>query len=219
MVRSWRTWLVLGGSLGVVFYALAEELTLTTYYPSPRGVYKELRVTEQVKIRTDHQVIADPPTALEVNGNIKLTPKSNGTPNARITNVADPDANSDVATKGWVLANAGKLTFVGYTDAFNGNLGGLRGANQKCEEAFPGQHSHWASSDELVSLGDQYLWTNDVWVQDKYYYDDVYWGTCFAWSAGMRYWAGAGVLGPRLSTSGNYAYQTCDSVFSLACVK
>jgi len=32
--------------LGTTLYALAEELILTTYYPSPRGVYQELRVSE-----------------------------------------------------------------------------------------------------------------------------------------------------------------------------
>ncbi len=36
--------------LGMTAYALAEDLTLTTYYPSPRGVYKELRATDSVAI-------------------------------------------------------------------------------------------------------------------------------------------------------------------------
>ena len=33
-------------------YALAEEITLTTYYPSPRGVYQELRTSGNVQIGT-----------------------------------------------------------------------------------------------------------------------------------------------------------------------
>ena len=37
-------WLALSMALGLTATALAEEITLTTYYPSPRGVYKELRV-------------------------------------------------------------------------------------------------------------------------------------------------------------------------------
>ncbi|MBI2885414.1 MAG: hypothetical protein HYY15_04495 [Candidatus Omnitrophica bacterium] len=45
-------WLVLGILLGTALYAVAEELTLTTYYPSPRGVYRELRTTGNVAIGT-----------------------------------------------------------------------------------------------------------------------------------------------------------------------
>jgi|GEM_PF-5979490 len=37
-------WLVVVLLLGTVAYVLAEDLTLSTYYPSPRGVYKELAV-------------------------------------------------------------------------------------------------------------------------------------------------------------------------------
>ena len=37
-------WVVPVLLLGIAAYALAEDLTLTTYYPSPRGVYKELRI-------------------------------------------------------------------------------------------------------------------------------------------------------------------------------
>lgn len=36
-------WLVAGLLLGTMTYAIAEDVTLTTYYPSPRGVYNELR--------------------------------------------------------------------------------------------------------------------------------------------------------------------------------
>ncbi len=38
--------------LGTLVYALAEDLTLTTFYPSPRGVYKELRASGDVAIGT-----------------------------------------------------------------------------------------------------------------------------------------------------------------------
>ncbi len=38
--------------LGTLAYALAEDLTLTTYYPSPRGMYKELRTSGDVAIGT-----------------------------------------------------------------------------------------------------------------------------------------------------------------------
>ncbi len=43
--RILQGWLVGGLILGTMAYALAEDLTLSTYYPSPRGVYQELRTT------------------------------------------------------------------------------------------------------------------------------------------------------------------------------
>ncbi len=36
--------------LGTMAYAVAEDLTLTTYYPSPRGVYQELRTSGKVSV-------------------------------------------------------------------------------------------------------------------------------------------------------------------------
>jgi len=38
-----KSWFVFGLFLTTAVYALAEDITLTTYYPSPRGVYQELR--------------------------------------------------------------------------------------------------------------------------------------------------------------------------------
>jgi len=46
-------WMVVTLLLGTIVYAIAEEITLVTYYPSPRGVYEELRVTERVVIGTE----------------------------------------------------------------------------------------------------------------------------------------------------------------------
>ena len=50
MAERLKPWLVLVLLLGTLTYALAEELTLTTYYPSPRGVYHELRASGDVAI-------------------------------------------------------------------------------------------------------------------------------------------------------------------------
>ncbi len=50
--RRLHHWLWLFVLMGVVAYALAEDLTLTTYYPSPRGVYKEVRTSGDVAIGT-----------------------------------------------------------------------------------------------------------------------------------------------------------------------
>ena len=49
--RSPVRWLLIGLLLvASATYALAEELTLTTYYPSPRGVYDQLRTAGDVGI-------------------------------------------------------------------------------------------------------------------------------------------------------------------------
>jgi len=101
---------------------------------------------------------------MEVNGNIKLT---GTTPTFKVTNVASPIADSDVATRGYVddklavLDNSNlssndyvyaaenepppvppescayRLRYKGYAGSFNGNLGGPQGAAQKCANAFP----------------------------------------------------------------------------------
>ncbi|MBI2885110.1 MAG: hypothetical protein HYY15_02940 [Candidatus Omnitrophica bacterium] len=50
--KSWVRWIVPVVGLGTIAYAIAEDLTLTTYYPSPRGVYKEVRVTDRLAVGT-----------------------------------------------------------------------------------------------------------------------------------------------------------------------
>ena len=62
-LRGWMVPLIL---LGVSAYALAEDLTLTTYYPSPRGVYRELRTAGPVKIGDTSSAAAQ--ARLEVHG-------------------------------------------------------------------------------------------------------------------------------------------------------
>ena len=37
-----KQWLIIGLLLGTAAYAIAEDITLTTYYPSPRGAYQDL---------------------------------------------------------------------------------------------------------------------------------------------------------------------------------
>ena len=50
MGRVIKGWLVLGILLGTIVCATAEDITLTTYYPSPRGVYQTLRSTGQTTL-------------------------------------------------------------------------------------------------------------------------------------------------------------------------
>ena len=95
-----------------------------------------------------------PSHKLDVNGNMEVT----GTIIA-----STPTLDSHVATKAYVdAAGSGGLTWEGYTSAYDGNLGTLKGANQKCDTAFDG--SHWCTYDELVRLGDDYPYSYDAWV-------------------------------------------------------
>lgn len=50
MTPSFKGWVVLGVLLGTMAYAIAEDVTVTTYYPSPRGVYQELRVSNRLTV-------------------------------------------------------------------------------------------------------------------------------------------------------------------------
>ena len=68
-------WLLMGLLLfATAGYALAETLTLTTYYPSPRGVYNELRTMGQtILAQTSGNVgigTATPSQKLDVAGNV-----------------------------------------------------------------------------------------------------------------------------------------------------
>jgi hypothetical protein len=61
MRTSLQGWLVLVVLLGTTVYAIAEEFTLTTYYPSPRGVYE--------MVRAGLGTVLNPSAHVEVAGN------------------------------------------------------------------------------------------------------------------------------------------------------
>lgn len=159
-----------------------------------------------------------------------------------VTVANTPTANNHVATKAYVDAAAGGgLTWEGYTSStFDGHLGSLKGANQKCENDYPG--SHWMSYEEMMRLGADYPWTYDVWIRDAivgYYNDpdaidhsDVVVGfrdgpsvdymplakadgsPCNGW----RY-NSSNRSGPKLRVSlGDITYSNCNYSFRLACV-
>ena len=77
-------WIAVGIVGGVAAYAIAEEVTLTTYYPSPRGVYEELRTTQNTWLATEGGRVgigtASPNEKLEVNGGVRLNPVSSARP-------------------------------------------------------------------------------------------------------------------------------------------
>ena len=74
-MRTRDRWLVLALLLATTAYALAEDLTLTTYYPSPRGVYAELRTSGNVKIGDISA--AAPKARLDVRGSVNLQNANN----------------------------------------------------------------------------------------------------------------------------------------------
>lgn len=71
-------WLVFGFAAA----AVAEDITVTTYYPSPRGVYEELRTTGNTYVATQGGSVGvgttTPGAKLEVNGQAKITGGSPG---------------------------------------------------------------------------------------------------------------------------------------------
>jgi|SRR3990167_3351415 len=155
---------------------------------------------------------------------------------ARITGVSLPLNASDVATKAYVdAAGGGSFAFAGYTaQAYDGNLGGLKGANDKCESNFPG--SHWASIDELSRLGASYTWVATVWVRgvNLALMDDINspYGFGFMFTDGnpftsylMNYcdaWSSVwGFIGGPISIAGSGVVRVdrCTMAHQLACVK
>ncbi len=67
MKTAWREWLVVGVLLATTLYVVAEEISLTTYHPSPKGAYQTLSSTSTSHFATYEGGvgigIADPGTA------------------------------------------------------------------------------------------------------------------------------------------------------------
>lgn len=79
MRSAMKGWVVVGILIGTMAYAIAEEITLTTYYPSPRGVYEELQTRETTLLATSsgnvgigHASAASVDTKLDVSGDAKV---------------------------------------------------------------------------------------------------------------------------------------------------
>ena len=185
-------------------------LTITTYYPSPFGVYKELRV-KRMAIGDNYYKSSDycwegicsthisSNTGLIVEDNVGIgtdNPQAKLHVNGRIK-ALDPVDDDDVATKKYVDAQiSGGVQWAGYTpSSYTGNLGGPKGAHQKCNNAYPG--SHWCSVDEIMKLGMNYPYTYNVWIRDAI--RGGYSGYCVLGGAGS-------------DVNGlNCEYDTCDS--------
>ncbi len=106
--RRLHHWLWLFVLMGVVAYALAEDLTLTTYYPSPRGVYKELRTSGDVAIGTT----SAPTARLQVVGSI-AAPTLHVVGSGGTTTLRVDDAPSDATP--FLIDSSGDVA-IGTTD-------------------------------------------------------------------------------------------------------
>ena len=78
MTRLTTGWMATTFVLGVMAYAVAEDITMTTYYPSPRGFYQTLQTTGNALIAQGAGTrvgvgTAAPVWELDVNGNLRAT--------------------------------------------------------------------------------------------------------------------------------------------------
>ena len=83
MSRLMKSWPIAVAILATMTYAVAEDITMTTFYPSPRGVYNQLRTMGQTTLaETGGNVgigTAAPNQKLEVNGAARFTTGAGGT--------------------------------------------------------------------------------------------------------------------------------------------
>ena len=107
MTQRWSYWLMVTALLSAVGYAMAEQMTLTTYYPSPRGMYKELRTMDNTYLAVQSGGVGIGTTTagakLEVNGGVRLN-----------TNAASPDCIE--ATRGTLWFQQDAEVGVGHND-------------------------------------------------------------------------------------------------------
>jgi hypothetical protein len=109
MSATLHGWIAVVLLSGMMAYAIAEEITLTTYYPSPRGVYKELHITHNAFLATQEGNVGIgtmmPGEKLEVNGGIRFNPTPTGA-NKPVCNAEKRGTvwfEEDVAVEGGVI--------------------------------------------------------------------------------------------------------------------
>lgn len=98
---SLHAWMVVVILLGTMVYAVAEDFSLTTYYPSPRGVYQALRVGSgtapspmahlqimhsdaslPLSFRVDHNAAGTDPVVIDASGRLGI---GSATPSDKLT--------------------------------------------------------------------------------------------------------------------------------------
>lgn len=138
MHRVTRRGLVVALLFVTAAYAVAEEVTLTTYYPSPRGIYEALIVRGTVPQLSVSSTGGQPPgntsdeailnlMSLDVNGNGQFNPGAMGLPSDRGWHlVARGPTYSTAAEQGdlmfWRYNNGGYTNLIDF-DFPTGNIG------------------------------------------------------------------------------------------------
>ncbi len=126
-----KPWLILGLLLGTAVYAIAEDITLTTYYPSPRGVYQELRASQAMAIGTTDALPANTLMLIHGQGTTSATTALRienraGNPLFVVTDGGDISTSS--STTPFIIDSAGNVgigTSVPTNPAPNGQPGNL----------------------------------------------------------------------------------------------
>ncbi|MBI3011309.1 MAG: hypothetical protein HYY90_06170 [Candidatus Omnitrophica bacterium] len=125
MVSHYRGWLLVALLLATAAYAVAEEISLVTYYPSPRGVYQVLKVGAGSTL--------SPPATLQV-----VKPADDGTLAFRVDDeggpfeddtpfVIDEEGNVGIGTKSPAYQLQVALPAAGANSAIGFNVTGVSG--------------------------------------------------------------------------------------------
>ena len=122
MLRRLKPWLTLAVLLGTMAYAIAEDITLTTYYPSPRGVYQELRAMGNLGVG-----IMAPANRLHVysttpTDGVAIDGTTNPGLNLRNAGTIKGSLGLATAAAGWTPNAAANDVVIRTDDAASGNL-------------------------------------------------------------------------------------------------
>lgn len=140
--------------------------------------------------------------------------------NSIITGVATPIDSEDAVNRAYVdAAGGGGAVFAGYTPAkYNGNLGGLTGANAKCNAAFPS--SHICSVNEFARTGNTTLlgW-GGAWLLNDGYAVGPVWDMHYGYGCMSFTNTAAGFEGMSVDSSGLVEWRGCWNIFYISCCK
>ena len=126
--------------------------------------------------------------------------------------------NDDLVTKSYVdsqvSANSSWVEFVGYTTAtYNGNMWGITGPTQKCQQEFP--WSYICSYKDLITSNASYPSSGNAWFIDYDRYPD---STCVNFSSTVNTNSSQYRI-PYINSSGTTATETCDKSYPIACCR